>query len=101
MRDEIDCFKFGLTYPPWSSSIQFVSLALNTWSMDQRSRNERLHDPKLLDIGWTEIAGLGSSARRDLGASVHIRVKENLMLGNLGSQRLVAFYLVHPLLMKN
>ena len=46
-------------------------------------------DPKVLDIGWTETAGPSSSWRRDLGASVHIRVKENLMLGNLGSTRLV------------
>lgn len=81
--------KFGLPYPPWTNSIRFVSLTLNTWSSDQRSLKERLKDPKVLDIGWTEITGVGSFGKRDLGTSVHIRVKENLMLGNLGSKRLV------------
>jgi len=65
LRDEIDCFKFGLPYPPWTNSIRFVSLAFNTWAMDQRNRKERLNDPKVLDISWTETAGFSSSWRRE------------------------------------
>jgi hypothetical protein len=57
--------------------------------MDERNQKERLNDPKVLDIGWTEVAGVGSSWKRDLGASVHITVEENRMLANLGSPPLV------------
>jgi hypothetical protein len=89
LRNEIDSPKFGLPYPVWTNSIRFVSLTLNTWSLDQRTLKERLSDPKVLDIGWTETAGQSSAWKRDLGASVHVRVKENLMLGNMGSRSLV------------
>lgn len=109
---DIDCSKFGIVYPQWVNSVQFISLATNTWQADERKRAERLLDPKILDVGWTLFTGADISVKQEddmksykgiknepnvkredksrPNASVHIQVIENKFLKNPGSRVLVS-----------
>lgn len=99
--------------PPWVNSLRFISLAVNTWQADERKRAERLSDPKVLDVGWTQFSegDIYVKQENDVkpyrgiknepnvkqeeeepgpNVSVHVRVLENKALQNPGSKVLVS-----------
>ncbi|KAH7906362.1 hypothetical protein BJ138DRAFT_1016351 [Hygrophoropsis aurantiaca] len=55
VRKTIDPHKFNTATYDWTSSIRVVSFTSTTWARDGRPRHERLKEPKLLDVGWTEV----------------------------------------------
>lgn len=89
LKREIDCFKFGIAYPPWSNSVRIVSLAINLWGGDKRKPQEILSSPCVLDVGWTEISGSEMMLNQNSGTTVHYRLKENTLLGTPGLKRQV------------
>lgn len=39
---------------PWLGCVRVLSLVFEEWSVDNRRRINRLEDPRLVDVGWTE-----------------------------------------------
>lgn len=60
-----------------------VSLVLGEWTVDNRRRDERLQDPRLVDVGWTD-AMFPSFFEQLTGSTVHL--KFNRVMNNPGSR---------------
>ena len=57
--------------------------------MDRRPYKERIDNPKILDIGFTEFDLPDSSKELRVKTSLHWLVEENSRLNNPGSKRVV------------
>jgi hypothetical protein len=55
-KDEIDIRKFSIHDLRWMTHLRMYSLVFNTWARDERPKQDRLENPKLVDIGWTKVS---------------------------------------------
>ncbi|KAF9242855.1 hypothetical protein BU15DRAFT_43401 [Melanogaster broomeanus] len=66
--------KIGLTQPSWLGSVRVVSLVFGEWAVDNRRRDDRLNDPRLIEVGWTD-ALFPDFFEQLTGSSVHLNLK--------------------------
>ena len=91
LRGELeDLSLFALQPVPWIRDIRVISFALNTWVADIRLLEERIRDPKVLDVGWTEFSPPQSSTDICVMGARHIMIAENRLLNNRSSKKLVS-----------
>ena len=62
-----------------------MSLTLVEWSVDDRRRDDRLNDPRLVDVGWTD-ALFPSFFEQLTGSTVHLKLKSLVKMINAGSK---------------
>ncbi|PIL24311.1 hypothetical protein GSI_14064 [Ganoderma sinense ZZ0214-1] len=79
---------FAVSLPPWFHDIQIYSLAFNLWFADTRPLDERLANPRVLDVGWTEFDAPTDSDDLKAVSTTHLTVEEERYLGNPGKTRL-------------
>jgi hypothetical protein len=79
VKKELDPRTFSVS-DSWAASLRIFSLVFTTWSMDHRRREERLRDPKLLDVGWVELVTPQLTLKP--GTATHLIPAENTMLSN-------------------
>jgi len=81
--------------------IKVASFAFTLWERDQRLYGERLENPTILDIGWTEYELPDSSKELRVKTSLHWRIDENTSLSNPKSKLLDFKYGTTEILGKN
>ena len=88
---------FAVSLPPWFRDIKIYSIALNLWFGDTRPLDERLANPKVLDVGWTEFDAPTDSDDLKAISTTHLTVEEERYLGNPGKTRSVTTIVVTKL----
>ncbi|KAF8631641.1 hypothetical protein AX17_005043 [Amanita inopinata Kibby_2008] len=83
LHDALDIGTYGLPEPGWPS-IRISSLVFNTTGNDTRPGRERLSDPILLDIGWSEASVPDLKAKP--GSSKHYSIREHRFMSH-GSEK--------------
>lgn len=85
LTKELEPGKVGLAPPPWLSRVRVVSLTFVEWSVDDRRRDDRLNDPRLVDVGWTDTS-FPSFFEQFTGSTVHLKLKSLVKMINPGSK---------------
>ncbi len=81
---------FAVSLPPWFHDIQIYSFAFNLWFADTRALDERMANPRVLDVGWTEFDAPTDSDDLKAVSTTHLTVEEERYLGNPGRTRAVS-----------
>ncbi|KAI0723881.1 hypothetical protein C8T65DRAFT_798658 [Cerioporus squamosus] len=79
---------YALGRAPRLPNVRIYSFAFNLWASDMRSLEERLNDPRVLDVGWTEFAAPTDSDDLRTVSTTHLALEENRILMNKGRTRL-------------
>ncbi|RDX56392.1 hypothetical protein OH76DRAFT_1395511 [Lentinus brumalis] len=79
---------YALNPGPWFPNVRIYSFAFNLWSSDLRSLEDRLADPRVLDVGWTEFDAPTDSDDLRAVSTTHLALEENRILMNKGRTRL-------------
>ncbi|KAL6298435.1 hypothetical protein BKA93DRAFT_811261 [Sparassis latifolia] len=79
---------YALQPAPWLHDVKVFSFACNTWTADTRSLTEREQNPHILDLGWSEFTVPDEHGDLAIESSVHLRIKENMLLQNPRMKRL-------------
>ncbi len=87
---------YALDPGPWFPNVRIYSFAFNLWSSDLRSLEDRLADPRVLDVGWTEFDAPTDSDDLRAVSTTHLALEENRILMNKGRTRLVCFATLFP-----
>ncbi|KAF8553061.1 hypothetical protein OG21DRAFT_1308971 [Imleria badia] len=85
LKRELEPGKVGLAPPPWLGGVRVVSLVIGQWTVDNRRRDERLNDPRLVDVGWTD-ALFPPFFEQLTGSPVHLELKSPVKMINPGSK---------------
>ncbi|KAI1794692.1 hypothetical protein LXA43DRAFT_996154 [Ganoderma leucocontextum] len=78
---------YAVPMPSPFHDIQIYSLAFNLWFGDTRALDERMADPKVLDVGWTEFDAPTDSDDLKAVSTTHLTIEEERYLGNPGRTR--------------
>lgn len=70
--------KVGLASLPWLSGVRVVSLVLGEWIVDNRRRNQRLQEPRLVDVGWTDALFPSFFERLTGSETVHLELSSSM-----------------------
>ena len=83
---ELEPCKVGLVPPPWLSCVRVVSLVIGEWTVDNRRRADRLNDPRLVEVGWTDALFPSFFDRLTGSATVHLKLISTAKMVNPGSK---------------
>ncbi|KIJ19705.1 hypothetical protein PAXINDRAFT_109171 [Paxillus involutus ATCC 200175] len=70
--------KIGLMQPSWLDGIRVVSLVFGEWTVDNRRRDDRLKDPRLIEVGWTEAFCPTFFEQLTGSSTVHLKLKTHI-----------------------
>ncbi|KAI0807781.1 hypothetical protein C8Q74DRAFT_1313473 [Fomes fomentarius] len=79
---------YALNLAPWFNTVRVYSFAFNLWAADMRTLEERIADPRVLDVGWTKFDAPNEYEDLKAVSSTHVFVKEDGFLNNPGRKRL-------------
>ncbi|TCD70934.1 hypothetical protein EIP91_000840 [Steccherinum ochraceum] len=68
-------------------TLRLISLSYTLWEKDGRRLDERIRDPKIKDIGWTEFTLPDASNDLRVKSAYHWVIDENKMFFNPGRKR--------------
>ena len=80
---------FAITWPLSFGDVRVYSFAFNLWGGDNRPLDQRLAEPRVLDVGWTEFDPPSDDDDLKAVSTTHLTVEEERYLGNPGRTRLV------------
>ncbi len=80
---------YALNLAPWFNAVRVYSFACNLWAADMRTLEERIADPRVLDVGWTKFDAPNEYDDLKAVSTTHVFVKEDGFLNNPGRKRLV------------
>ncbi|KIK92515.1 hypothetical protein PAXRUDRAFT_13188 [Paxillus rubicundulus Ve08.2h10] len=78
MMGDVAPSKIGLMRPSWLDGIRVVSLVFGEWSVDNRRRDDRLKEPRLIEVGWTDAFFPTFFEQLTGSSTVHLKLKTHL-----------------------
>jgi len=73
--------KFALSSPSWLGAVRVISIVFVEWAIDKRPRAQRLDDPTLVEVGYTD-ALFPNFFDTHTGATLHLKLKKKVMVKN-------------------
>ncbi|KIM58031.1 hypothetical protein SCLCIDRAFT_1218962 [Scleroderma citrinum Foug A] len=73
--------KFALSSPPWLGAVRVISIVFVEWAVDKRPRAQRLDDPRLIEVGYTD-ALFPNFFDTLAGTTLHLKLKKKVMVKN-------------------
>ncbi|KAL4072058.1 hypothetical protein J3A83DRAFT_4092903 [Scleroderma citrinum] len=73
--------KFSLLLPSWLGAVRVVSIVFVQWAVDKRPRSERLNNPQLIEVGYTDVL-FPEFFNTLTGTTQHLKIKKKMTVKN-------------------